>query len=200
MLDGQALVELEAVAGSLEAVAQFDILDARGVEIFVKTTAGGKDRAADGTAGTPECRGPVAGCLVHVVVQEIAVLGEKIGGSGTVVVGANQGGQIRVFGKAAAHLGNGVGIYHYIGVQKEQQIAAGLPGSLVAGPGRTRKTGQFHDLDSGLAGDLGAVQVVVGDDDNFIRWGGGGCQGRQTLAKSGRPPVHGDDGGDGNHV
>src|SRR5262245_32530388 len=80
----------------MQAVSQFDVLDGGPLEAFVKTAVLEKHAFADGAAAAPESGRLAARGLVDEAVHQVLVERDKVLRRGSVVVGTDQGVQLRI--------------------------------------------------------------------------------------------------------
>ena len=115
-------------------------------------------------------RGLGVGVLVHVVVQQVLVLREKVGRAGGVVVGAEAGLEggvgLEGFGGAA----QGVGRQRHIRVDKEHIVAVGQAGAGIPSHGRPMPAGRGqpqHARACGLRQGGAVIGRAIVDDDQL---------------------------------
>ena len=140
--------------------------------------------APNGAAGTPEGRRLGAGVLVHVMVHEIAVLGDEVRLARGVVVGADHGVQFRVGGEQALDHVHRVGLDDDIGVDEEQQVANSGACPDVARLGWPGWAGSGDHRGAVLPGHVRRVRGAAIDDHD---------QRRQAPQAAGKPVVSGTD-------
>src|SRR5439155_937641 len=79
--------------------------------------------AADGTAARPEGGGLFAGLLVRVVVEQVLVLGDKVGGGRLLVVRAHDRYGFWLLAKGGGDLGDDLGADLDVRLQEEAAAA-----------------------------------------------------------------------------
>ncbi len=104
MFDLKLFTKQDSVVGSLQPVAQLDIFNRRIAIRFIETVEREENIAADRAAAGPKRKSFLASRLMHVVVQQIRVLGEKIGRAGRVIVRAENGRKVEIPSKDRRYL------------------------------------------------------------------------------------------------
>jgi hypothetical protein len=136
-------IEDDATSLCVEAHPELDVLH-RGLRepLFVETAKRQKDVTPDRAEPCPERRGSSSAFVMDVMVEEIPEIGDDAGGSGIVIVGAEDRGEARVVLEGAANPGECVAVHLDVRVDENEHIACRLPraevssgcGTEVAGP------------------------------------------------------------------
>ncbi len=148
----QAFVEAHAAAGGGEAHAQLHVLDAGAVVRLAVAAVAEEDVAAHRAAAAPEGAGLLTGVLVGVVMKQVLEAADNGRVLGRVVVGAEDGvGRIRRR-EVIKHAADGVGVHQHVGIDEEEDRAAGDLRALVAGQGRSALPGHADEARPGRLG------------------------------------------------
>ncbi len=83
-----------------------------------------EDRAAHRAAARPERLGLAGVPVVHVVVQQVAVLGDDAGRRRVGVVRPEGGAHAGIVGEQLGHAGERVGVHAGVGVDKDDDFTA----------------------------------------------------------------------------
>ena len=102
--------------------------------------------AADGATTGPESPGVGPALLMHVMVKQVLVLGEKIWGRRRRVVGAKAGCQTGIAAEKSGDLPDRIGAHGNVAVDKEEDLAPGNPGTPVAGPSGPAGRGNSQEI------------------------------------------------------
>jgi hypothetical protein len=155
--------------------------------------------AADRTAPRPERRRVRVALPVHEVMEEVPVLGDHPRRPGRRVVGAEHGAELGVFRERRVHAADRVRRDRDIGIDEEQDLAAGRCGPAVPGSGRARVLLETDRAGPREPGDCrGVIRGGVVDDDELTAGYGGGFQRGQTFGEVRRVVVDGNDDGQAN--
>src|SRR6266508_1053237 len=126
-------LEQDERAGLEQAHAELDVLD-RGPRVALRVeAAGGEERVPpDRAESRPEGRRRPGRARVHVMVQEVAEGRDDAVGGRCVVVGAEEGGQLRVGVEGRADPAERVRVDEYVGVDEDEHVAGRVPCADVA--------------------------------------------------------------------
>jgi hypothetical protein len=103
MLDPKGLTQLDAISCRPYPIPKFDILDTGTLVALIKPADGVEHFTPYGSAGAPEGRGFLLCPLMCVMVQQVAILGEKAGRFRCIVVRTNQRGLVLLRGEEVPH-------------------------------------------------------------------------------------------------
>jgi hypothetical protein len=134
----------------VQAHAQLDVLHRARVQRRVEATARHEGVAADRAEAGPERRRLAGRAPVHVVVEQVAELRDRVAAGGLVVIGAEQRRQPRVGGERRADARERVGVDAHVGVDEHQHVAARLPRAAVARRRRPVAVAGDDDVVTGL--------------------------------------------------
>src|SRR5256886_5346370 len=132
-------VQSYPIAGRQQTIPELDVLDrwsrkSSGVESADRL----ERRAPDSSAPGPERRGVAVAPLVHEMMQEVPVAGDHAAGTRPRVVRAEDGRILGMVGEEALNALDPPRGDHDVGVDEEENGAAGAPGALIPGRGGAR--------------------------------------------------------------
>src|SRR5262249_20747763 len=158
--------EADAKAGLAQAVPELDVLD-RGTDVALVEPRGGLEGgAADGAASRPERRGLGPRPLVDEMMGEVLVEADGRARRRLVVIGAEDGGQVRAR-KGHGRALEGLGPDRNVGVEEDDGAPGRRTGPAVAGGGRSGRPVVSQDARAEGRGlrCRGVARAVVRDDE-----------------------------------
>lgn len=197
----------DAMAGCREAVAEFDVLDGWAlVETGIEAAMSEEDRTADAAAAGPEGMGGACvidemALLMNVMMEEVAIGADDARRGGLIIVGAEEGVELGIGLEALDGAMERVGMDEDVGVEEEDEFAAGDLGAGVASGGGAAGIVVANDDGAGVRRAISrAIGGAVIDDDDFEGLNGCALEGLEAACEVRSAVMHGDDDGDGQPV
>src|SRR5262245_38248545 len=131
MGDYHATVKGDAVPRSTQPGPQFNVFDRRAlVAAGIKTSPGQEELTPYRPAADPEAVYGAVVLMVHVMVEQVFVLRQKIRGRRGIVVGPDNGIEGWVSGKCRGNTFQGIGMDAHIGIDEHQVMPGHLGSSM----------------------------------------------------------------------